>query len=204
MTRGGAKVPVTNTVPRRIQTEARPNTGFTLPEFMVAMAIGLGVLAAAGSAYLFLSKNGKALTSQISFSDKARVLQARFVELVERSSSVNTDGTPNGIVFPVNGEDEWIGYVSNADPALAAIVYRPHGMDNDAGQEILCTHVGPAYSVEGETPDMFTILSGETKSSVLLNVHIGDPETGTDTTGPGRQGVVISIVASSRDLRREL
>ena len=197
-------MPIIDKSPRRILDEACSNNGFTLPEFMIAMAIGLGVLAAAGSSYLFLSKNGRALTSQISFSDQARVLQARFVELVERSTSVNTDGTPHGIIFPVHGEDEWIGYVSNDDPALCAIVYRPNGMDNTDGQQILCSHVGPAYSIEGETPDMFTILSGANKSSVLMNVHIGDPETGTDTTGPGRQGVVVSIVASSRDLRREL
>ena len=197
-------MPFTDKTSKRIPTETRPDNGFTLPEFMIAMAIGLGVLAAAGAANLFLSNNGRALTSQISFSDKARVLQARFVELVERSSSISTDGTQNGITFPVNGEDEWIGYVGNTDPALSAIVYRPHGMDDDAGQQILCSHVGPAYSVDGETPDMFTILSGKNRSSVLLNVHVGDAETGTDTTGPGRQGVVVSIVASSRDLRREL
>ena len=197
-------MPASDKITRRNPAEAGRNSGFTLPEFMIAMSIGLGVLAAAGSAYLFLFNNGRALTSQISFSDQARVLQARFVELVERSSSISSDGSPNGIVFPVNGEDEWIGYVGNEDPALCAIVYRPNGMDDDAGQQILCSHVGPAYSVEGETPDMFTILSGKNRSSVLMNVHVGDAETGTDTTGPGRQGVVVSIVASSRDLRREL
>ncbi len=197
-------MPASDKITRRNPAEAGRNSGFTLPEFMIAMSIGLGVLAAAGSAYLFLFNNGRALTSQISFSDKARVLQARFVELVERSSSISSDGSPNGIIFPVNGEDEWIGYVANSDPALSAIVYRPNGMDNADGQQILCSHVGPAYSVEGETPDMFTILSGKNRSSVLLNVHVGDAETGVDTTGPGRQGVVVSIVASSRDLRREL
>ena len=178
--------------------------GFTLPEFMIAMAIGLGVLAAAGSAYLFISNNGRALTSQISFSDKARVLQSRFVELVERSSSLLTDGTPNGIDLLVNGENEWIGYLENDDPAQSAIVYRPKGKNNTEGQQTLCTNVGPAYEVDGESPDMFTPLSSQQRSAVLLNVHIGDPENGADTTGPGRQGVVVSIVASSRDVRREL
>ena len=178
--------------------------GFTLPEFMIAMAIGLGVLAAAGSAYLFISKNGKALSSQIVFSDKARVLQSRFIELVESSSSLTTDGTPNGIELLVDGETEWIGYVANDDPAQSAIVYRPNGRESTDGQQILCTNVGPAYKVDGETPDMFTPLSSTQRSAILLNVHIGDPESGTDTTGPGRQGVVVSIVASSRDLRRKL
>ena len=178
--------------------------GFTLPEFMIAMAIGLGVLAAAGSAYLFISKNGKALSSQIVFSDKARVLQSRFIELVESSSSLTTDGTPNGIELLVDGETEWIGYVANDDPAQSAIVYRPNGRESTDGQQILCTNVGPAYKVDGETPDMFTPLSSTQRSAILLNVHIGDPEGGTDTTGPGRQGVVVSIVASSRDLRRKL
>lgn len=190
----------------RFNAAGRPRRafGFTLPEFMIAMAIGLGVLAAAGSAYLFISKNGKALSSQIVFSDKARVLQSRFIELVESSSSLTTDGTPNGIELLVDGETEWIGYVANDDPAQSAIVYRPNGRESTDGQQILCTNVGPAYKVDGETPDMFTPLSSTQRSAILLNVHIGDPESGTDTTGPGRQGVVVSIVASSRDLRRKL
>lgn len=190
----------------RFSAAGRPRRafGFTLPEFMIAMAIGLGVLAAAGSAYLFISKNGKALSSQIVFSDKARVLQSRFIELVESSSSLTTDGTPNGIELLVDGETEWIGYVANDDPAQSAIVYRPNGRESTDGQQILCTNVGPAYKVDGETPDMFTPLSSTQRSAILLNVHIGDPEGGTDTTGPGRQGVVVSIVASSRDLRRKL
>lgn len=190
----------------RFSAAGRPRRafGFTLPEFMIAMAIGLGVLAAAGSAYLFISKNGKALSSQIVFSDKARVLQSRFIELVESSSSLTTDGTPNGIELLVDGETEWIGYVANDDPAQSAIVYRPNGRESTDGQQILCTNVGPAYKVDGETPDMFTPLSSTQRSAILLNVHIGDPESGTDTTGPGRQGVVVSIVASSRDLRRKL
>ena len=190
----------------RFSAAGRPRRafGFTLPEFMIAMAIGLGVLAAAGSAYLFISKNGKALSSQIVFSDKARVLQSRFIELVESSSSLTTDGTPNGIELLVDGETEWIGYVASDDPAQSAIVYRPNGRESTDGQQILCTNVGPAYKVDGETPDMFTPLSSTQRSAILLNVHIGDPESGTDTTGPGRQGVVVSIVASSRDLRRKL
>ncbi len=190
----------------RFRTTGRPRraSGFTLPEFMIAMAIGLGVLAAAGSAYLFISKNGRALTSQISFSDKARVLQSRFIELVEKSSSLMTDGTPNGIELQVNGETKWIGYIENDDPAQSAIIYRPNGKDSTDRQQVLCTNVGPAYEVDGESPDMFTLLSVKQRSAVLLNVHIGDPQSGTDTTGPGRQGVVVSIVASSRDVRREL
>ena len=184
--------------------DLRRASGFTLPEFMIAMSIGLGVLAAAGSAYLFISKNGRALTYQISFSDKARVLQSRFIELVEKSSSLITDGTPNGIELQVNGETEWIGYIEDEDPAQSAIVYRPNGKDSADRQQVLCTNVGPAYEVDGESPDMFTLLSVKQRSAVLLNLHIGDPESGTDTTGPGRQGVVVSIVASSRDVRREL
>ncbi len=195
---------IKNKTKHQVSSAAMSACGFTLPEFMIAMAIGLGVLAAAGSAYLFISNNGRALTSQISFSDKARVLQARFVELVERSSSLLTDGTPNGIDLVVNGENEWIGYIENDDPTQSAIVYRPHGKDSAEGQQTLCTNVGPAYEVDGESPDMFTPLSSQQRSAVLLNVHIGDPESGADTTGPGRQGVVVSIVASSRDVRREL
>ncbi len=188
----------------RLSRGANRSSAFTLPEFMIAMAIGFGVLAAAGSAYLFISKNGRALTAQISFSDKARVLQSRFVELVERSSSMVADGTPNGIDLLVDGETEWLGYIENEDPSQSAIVYRPNGKDSTDRQQILCTNVGPAYTVNGEAPQMFEILATQQRSAVLMNVHVGDSETGTDTTGPGRQGVVVSIVASSRDLRREL
>ena len=186
---------------RRNPVETSPNNGFTLPEFMIAMSIGLAVLAAAASAYLFLSKNGRALTSQIAFSDEARVLQARFVELVESSSSINTDETQDGIVLQIGNNEAWIGFIDNDDPALAAIVYRPQGKDSAIRQHILCTHVCPAYSVEEESPKIFEALPGKT---VLMNLHVGDSEYGSDTTGPGRQGVVVSIVASSRKLRREL
>ena len=197
-------MPLENNTQPKVSCTTNCSSGFTLPEFMIAMAIGLGVLAAAGSAYLFIANNGRALTSQISFGDKARILQARFVELVEKSSSLLTDGTPNGIDLLVNGENEWIGYVESDDPAQSAIVYRPNGRDSIEGQQTLCTNVGPAYEVDGESPQMFEILATQQRSAVLLNVHIGDSEIGTDTTGPGRQGVVVSVVASSRDVRREL
>ena len=197
-------MPLENDTQPEVSRTANCSRGFTLPEFMIAMAIGLGVLAAASSAYLFISNNGRALTSQISFSDKARILQSRFVARGERSSSLLTDGTPNGIDLLVNGENEWIGFIENTDPAQSAIVYRPNGKDSADEQQILCTNVGPAYEVDGETPPIFEVLAVQKRSAVLLNVHIGDSESGTDTTGPGRQGVVVSIVASSRDRRREL
>lgn len=190
-------------------------TGFTLPEFMIAMAIGLGVLAAAGSSYLFISKNGKALSSQIDFSDKARVLQSRFVEIVEKSHHLRIDDVQSGglgpgiEIFYQDDEDpeyehaRWIGYVNGGTGPTSLIVYRPEGRDSLEGQQVLCTHVGPAYRVNGEEPPMFEIISGH---SVLMNIHIGDSDAAgaVDDTGPGRQGMVVSIVGTSRNMWRKL
>ncbi len=187
--------------------------GFTLPEFMIAMSIGLGVLAAAGSAYLFVTKNGKALESQIDFSNKARVLQSRFTELVEQShhlrvDDVESEGVGPGIeIFDVNDLDSsnphWIGFVNGDTLAASLIVYRPNGRSSTDGEQVLCTHVGPAYLVDGEEPPMFEIISGHT---VLMIIHIGDSDAAdaVDETGPGRQGMVVSIIGTSRNLGRKL
>ena len=187
--------------------------GFTLPEFMIAMSIGLGVLAAAGSAYLFVTRNGKALESQIEFSNKARILQSRFTELVELSHHLRIDDVASAGVGPgveIFAQDDldsaspgWIGFVNGGTLATSCIVYRPNGRGSSTGEQTLCTHVGPAYSVEGEEPPMFEIISGH---SVLMNIHIGDSDaTGAvDETGPGRQGMVVSIIGTSRNLARKL
>ena len=191
----------------------KSKNGFTLPEFIIAMSIGLGVLAAAGSAYLFISKNGKALESQIDFSNKARVLQSRFTELVERSHHLRIDdveasGVGPGIeIFDHDDLDSanpgWIGYVNGGTLATSRIVYRPRGRGNATREQTLCTHVGPAYLVDGEEPPMFEIISGH---SVLMNIHIGDSDAAdaVDETGPGRQGMVVSIIGTSRNLTRKL
>lgn len=187
--------------------------GFTLPEFMIAMSIGLGVLAAAGSAYLFISKNGKALEAQIDFSNQARILQARFTEIVEQSHHLRVDDSQSGGVGPGieifdsgdldSANPHWIGFVNGGTSVTACIVYRPNGRSSSEGEQILCTHVGPAYLVDGEEPPMFEIISGH---SVLMNIHIGDSDAAdaVDETGPGRQGMVVSIIGTSRDLARKL
>ncbi len=187
--------------------------GFTLPEFMIAMSIGLGVLAAAGSAYLFVTKNGKALESQIDFSNKARVLQSRFTEIVEQSHHLRVDDVEVGGVGPgieiFDADDldssnpHWIGYVNGDTLAASLIVYRPGGRNSSSGEQILCSHVGPAYLVDGEEPPMFEIISGHT---VLMNIHIGDSDAAdaVDETGPGRQGMAVSIIGTSRNLGRKL
>ena len=187
--------------------------GFTLPEFMIAMSIGLGILAAAGSAYLFVTKNGKALESQIEFSNKARVLQSRFTELVELSHHLRVDDVESGSLGPgieiFDADDldssnpHWIGFVNGGTLATSLIVYRPNGRSSTVGEQVLCTHVGPAYLVDGEEPPMFEIISGHT---VLMNIHIGDSDAtdAVDETGPGRQGMVVSIIGTSRNLGRKL
>ena len=187
--------------------------GFTLPEFMIAMSIGLGVIAAAGSAYLFVAKNGKALESQIDFSNKARVLQSRFTEIVERSHHLRVDDVESGGVGPgveiFDADDldsanpHWIGYVNGGTPAASRIVYRPGGRNDQNGEQTLCTHAGPAYLVNGAEPPMFEIISGHT---VLMNIHIGDSDAAgaVDETGPGRQGMAVSIIGTSRNLGRKL
>ena len=192
---------------------AKCKKGFTLPEFMIAMSIGLGVLAAAGSAYLFVTKNGKALESQIDFSNKARVLQSRFTEIVEQSHHLRVDDVESGGVGPgveiFDADDldsanpHWIGYVNGGTPTTSLIVYRPGGRNSSNGEQVLCTHVGPAYLVDNEEPPMFEIISGHT---VLMNIHIGDSDAAdaVDETGPGRQGMAVSIIGTSRDLGRKL
>ena len=190
---------------RRMVATPCGEAGFTFLELMFALAIGLGVIAAAGAAYLFVSKNGRALEAQIEFSNKARVLQSRFIDIVENGQSIRVEGETELEIFA--GDDDelnnpsWIGYVAGTTPAESRIVYRPLGKDSAVGEQVLCTHVGPAYSVDGEEPPMFEIISGH---SVLMNVHVGDSEGGTDTTGPGRQGMVVSVVGTCRDLRRNL
>ncbi len=187
--------------------------GFSLTELMIAMAIGLGVLAAALTAYLFITKNGRALAAQVAFSDQARVLQSRFTELVELSHHLRIDAVETGAVGPgveIFMEDdndseapEWIGYVGGGSLATSSIVYRPNGRSSTSEEQVLCTHVGPAYSVAGANPPMFEIVSGH---AVLMNIHIGDSDAAdaVDDTGPGRQGMAVSIVATSRNQRRKL
>ena len=187
--------------------------GFTLPEFMIAMSIGLGVLAGVGSAYLFITRNGKALESQIDFSNQARILQARFTEIVEQSHHLRVDDTqvsgvgPGIEIFDSDDLDSanphWIGYVNGGTSATSCIVYRPDGRESSEGEQVLCTHVGPAYLVDGEEPPMFEIISGH---CVLMNIHIGDSDAAgaVDETGPGRQGMVVSIIGTSRNLARKL
>ena len=46
-----------------------------------------------------------------------------------------------------------------------------------------------------------------TGSSVALCVHVGDPPLGStepDTTGPGRQGMNVTVIGSCRNLKRRL
>lgn len=187
------------------ETASRGKAGFTFIELMVAMAIGLGVIAASGAAYLFVSKNGKALESQIEFSNKARVLQSRFIDIVEQGQYLRVEDDTGLEIFASGADDgdepSWIGYIEGDTLADSKIVYRPNGGDSAVGEQVLCTHVGPADEVDGEVPPMFEIITGH---SVLLNVHIGDREGEYDATGPGRQGMMVSIVGTCRDLGREL
>ena len=186
-------------------------SGFTLVEVMIASATGMTIVAAVLSLYLFLSGEGRALRHQVEFSNKARVLQTAFEDLVESNYCLLVDADNLGVtVFPneaaMTGSSadaaslaEWIGYEAGATIAESRIVHRPNGK-GEAPARVLCDWVGPADSGE-------PILHIVTGSSVALSVHIGDPPVGSterDTTGPGRQGMNVTVIGSCRNLKRRL
>ena len=186
-------------------------SGFTLLEVMIASAAGMTIVAAVLSLYLFLSGEGRALRYQVEFSNKARVLQTAFEDLVEGNYCLLVDADNLGVALYPNeaamsgssyaAEDlsEWIGYEAGSTIAASKIVHRPNGKGN-APARVLCDWVGPADSGE----PVIHIVTG---SSVALNVHIGDPPVGSteaDITGPGRQGMNVTVIGSCRNLKRRL
>ena len=186
-------------------------SGFTLLEVMIASAVGMTIVAAVLSLYLFLSGEGRALRYQVEFSNKARVLQTAFEDLVEANYCLLVDADNLGVTLYPNeaalvdssseAEDlsEWIGYEAGGTIAASRIVYRRNGKGNDPVR-VLCDWVGPADSGE-------PVIHVVTGSSVALNVHIGDPPVGStepDTTGPGRQGMNVTVIGSCRNLKRRL
>jgi hypothetical protein len=192
-----------------MKTNAR--SGFTLLEVMIASAVGMTIIAAVLSLYLFLSGEGRAIRFQVEFSNKARVLQTTFEDLVEGNYCLLVDEDNLGVsIYPneaamvrasTDAEDlsEWIGYEAGSTIAGSQIVHRPNGKGNDPAR-VLCDWVAPADSGE----PVFHIVTG---SSVALNVHIGDPPVGSaepDTTGPGRQGMNVTVIGSCRNLKRRL
>ena len=186
-------------------------SGFTFAEVLIASATGMTIVAAVLSLYLFLSGEGRALRYQVSFSNKARVLQAAFEDLVEANYCLLVDADNLGVtVFPNEASmagssaeaealSEWIGYEAGSTIAASRIVHRPNGKGNDPAR-VLCDWVSPADSGE----PVIHIVTG---SSAALNVHIGDPPVGStepDTTGPGRQGMNVTVIGSCRNLKRRL
>ncbi len=179
--------------------------GFTLAEVLIASSTGLAVVAATLSLYLFLSKEGKALRSQVEFNNQARVLQTRFVDLVEGNYCLLVDPDNRGVSLYANetaaaiGQEEWIGYLAGSSVRTSRIVYRPGGKDDEETQSTICEWVGPAD--DGEP--MFRLVTG---ASVALSAHIGDPPVGAgaDETGPGRQGMNVVVIGACRNLKRAL
>lgn len=186
-------------------TSRHPRAGFTLTELMIAMGIGFGVIAATFSAYLFITRNGKSLESQIEFSDMYRGLYAKYTEIIEESRNVAADDDYRGVTISYlegDGDPIWLGYIEGADVASSKLVVRPEGRSSAAGEVVLCNYISPIYDENGDAAPMFTIYG----HSVVLNAHIGDSTRAgdPDTTGPGCQGLVVSIAASSRNLKRKL
>lgn len=186
-------------------------SGFTLTEVMIASAAGMTIVVAVLSLYLFLSGEGRALRHQVAFSNKARVLQTSFEDLIEANYCLLVDADNLGVsVYPseaaliggsaaADGIAEWIGYEEGSTIATSRIVHRPNGKGNDPAR-VLCDWVGPADSGE-------PILHIVTGASVALTVHVGDPPVGSsepDTTGPGRQGMNVTVIGSCRNLKRKL
>ena len=187
------------------------NSGFTFAEVMIASATGMTIVAAVLSLYLFLSDEGRALRYQVEFNNKARVLQTAFEDLIEANYCLLVDADNLGVtIYPneasmVGGSaeaealSEWIGYEAGSTIAASRIVHRPNGKGNDPAR-VLCDWVGPADSGE-------PILHVVTGSSVALCCHVGDPPVGStepDTTGPGRQGMNVTVIGSCRNLKRRL
>ena len=185
-------------------------SGFTLAEVLIASAVGMTTVAAALSLYLFLSGEGRALRAQVEFNNQARVLQTSFEDLVEGNYRLLVDADNLGVsLYPneaaligrVGADDlaEWVGYEAGETVRASKIVHRPNGK-GVAPARTLCEWVAPA----DDGGPMFHIVTG---SSVALSVHVGDPPVSSsepDTTGPGRQGMNVTVIGSCRNLKRKL
>ena len=203
--------------PSRSESPAVPapksaaRAGFTLLEVMIASAVGMTIVVAVLSLYLFLSGEGRALRHQVEFNNKARVLQTTFEDLVEANWCLLVDADNLGVsLYPdeaslAGGLDEanelasWIGYEAGPTVRESRIVYRRNGKGTDPAR-VLCEWIGPA---DGGAL-MFVPVTGV---SVALCAHIGDPPVGStepDTTGPGRQGMNVTVIGSCRNLKRQL
>ena len=191
-------------------------SGFTFAEVLIASATGMTIVAAVLSLYLFLSGEGRALRHQVEFNNKARVLQTVFEDLVEGNYCLLVDADNRGVtVYPneaamagsasaADAIAEWIHFEPASSVAGSQIVHYPNGKDQTGAgippRRVLCDWVSPADSGE----PVFHIVTG---SSVALCVHIGDPPVGStepDTTGPGRQGMNVTVIGSCRNLKRRL
>jgi hypothetical protein len=189
-------------------------SGFTFAEVLIASAVGMTIVAAVLSLYLFLSGEGRALRHQVEFNNKARVLRTSFEDLVEANYCLLVDADNLGVSLypsevliaggPAESEElaSWIGYVPGETVRDSKIVYRANGKDLESGdpERVLCEWVAPAD--DGEP--MFRLVTG---SSVALCAHIGDPpvtSTERDVTGPGRQGMNIVVIGACRNLKRKL
>ncbi len=185
-------------------------SGFTFAEVLIASATGMTIVAAVLSLYLFLSGEGRALRHQVEFNNKARVLQTAFEDLVEANYCLLVDADDRGVTLYPNeaallrgaaadAVAEWVGYEEGSTVAASKIVHRPNGKGNDPAR-VLCDWVSPADSGE----PVIHIVTG---SSVALSVHVGDPPVSSeepDTTGPGRQGMNVTVIGSCRNLKRRL
>ena len=87
--------------PRPGARGTRRSSGFTLLEVMIASAVGMTIIAAVLSLYLFLSGEGRGLRHQVEFNNKARVLQTAFEDLVEGNYCLLVDADNLGVtLFP--------------------------------------------------------------------------------------------------------
>ena len=203
--------PSRNEIPAILAPRSAARAGFTLLEVMIASAVGMTIVAAVLSLYLFLSGEGRALRHQVEFNNKARVLQTTFEDIVEANWCLLVDADNRGVsLYPdeaslAGGFDEanelasWIGYEAGSTIRDSKIVYRPNGKGH-APARVLCEWIGPADSGD---PMFFPV----TGVSVALCAHIGDPpvsSTEPDTTGPGRQGMNVTVIGSCRNLKRQL
>lgn len=185
-------------------THKRSKSGFTMTEILIASAISTLVIFGAISVYLYISKDGKALNAQVEFNSLASVLEFSFVNEIEPMYCVRVDHDGLGVKLCASGQnpdDEdipWIGYAPGDTTKDCRIVFHPHGKESDENERTLCNWV--SRSDNPRETKMFRPLSG---IAVQLSVHIGDgPNPEDDVTGPGRQGVNLTVVGSCHDIRR--
>ena len=175
--------------------------GFTLMETLVSTSIGMMVLIATLSTFIYSARHGGALRYQIDFNGEARSLTIKYTDIIERTKGALVEDNNSVLLEYTDGGKGHIRYIDqdNDESTLEdnVIVYIEDDKEPDK-TKTLCTYALPI----GDIP-VFRLFNGT--KTMCLTVHIGDADKNSgikDTTGPGRQGVEVHISAESRNMQR--